>query len=103
MSIAWAEATISIAQEPLTYQGFFFNSSGLQYNNSVGGWIGKFFLPNESVGSCSDLLDSLRLVAPRCTSIVQRRRLHLQHYHPELLLQSSGPAGRHLSLCDLLD
>jgi hypothetical protein len=55
VTIAWAEATISIASEPVGYQGFFFNSSGLQYNNSVGGWIGKFF-PNGSVGSGSDCL-----------------------------------------------
>ncbi|KIV86147.1 hypothetical protein PV11_01780 [Exophiala sideris] len=36
---AWYEATISIASEPVNYEGFFFNSSGLQYNQSVGGWL----------------------------------------------------------------
>jgi len=35
----WSTATISIAQDPSTYQGFFFNSTGLQYNNSFGGWL----------------------------------------------------------------
>jgi len=35
----WSTATISISAEPTSYEGFFFNSTGLQYNNSYGGWL----------------------------------------------------------------
>jgi len=35
----FAEVTISIALGAEAYEGFYFNSSGLQYNNSVGGWL----------------------------------------------------------------
>lgn len=37
----WNPVTISIAAEPPSGQGFFFNSSGLQFNASYGGWLGK--------------------------------------------------------------
>ncbi len=39
--LAFAEATISISAEPVSYEGFFFNSSGLQYNESYAGWLGE--------------------------------------------------------------
>ncbi|KIV92631.1 hypothetical protein PV10_03905 [Exophiala mesophila] len=35
----WNLVTISIAALPSSGQGFFFNSSGLQFNGSVGGWL----------------------------------------------------------------
>ncbi|EXJ93422.1 hypothetical protein A1O1_01814 [Capronia coronata CBS 617.96] len=35
----WNPVTISIAAESSTGQGFFFNSSGLQFNQSIGGWL----------------------------------------------------------------
>jgi len=35
----WAEASISISAQATSYQGFFFNDTGLQYNNSAGGWL----------------------------------------------------------------
>ncbi|KIX09781.1 uncharacterized protein Z518_00862 [Rhinocladiella mackenziei CBS 650.93] len=35
----WNPATISISGIRQPYQGFFFNSTGLQYNNSLHGWL----------------------------------------------------------------
>ncbi|KAL6251802.1 hypothetical protein RBB50_002012 [Rhinocladiella similis] len=35
----WVEADISISAINPQYQGFFFNSSGLQYNQSAHGWL----------------------------------------------------------------
>ncbi|EXJ91851.1 hypothetical protein A1O3_00401 [Capronia epimyces CBS 606.96] len=37
----WGPVTISIAEGATAGQGFFFNSSGLQYNQSIGGWLGE--------------------------------------------------------------
>jgi len=35
----WSVATISIAEGVYPYEGFYFNSSGLQYNESYAGWL----------------------------------------------------------------
>ncbi|OCT52583.1 hypothetical protein CLCR_10785 [Cladophialophora carrionii] len=35
----WNQVTISISALPTYNAGFFFNSSGLQYNGSTGGWL----------------------------------------------------------------
>ncbi|KIW68618.1 hypothetical protein PV04_04552 [Phialophora macrospora] len=35
----WNQVTISISDTPTYNAGFFFNSSGLQYNGTTGGWL----------------------------------------------------------------
>jgi len=35
----WNKVTISISEIPVYNAGFFFNSSGLQYNGTTGGWL----------------------------------------------------------------
>ncbi len=37
----WNSVTIGIADIDTYNAGFFFNSSGLQYNGTTGGWLGK--------------------------------------------------------------
>ena len=43
MLLAYGYVTISIAVSDGGSSGFFFNQTGLQYNATYGGWLGKLF------------------------------------------------------------